>query len=77
MEVVWIIGFMFSVGYCDLLAVDGTWKALGLMLIFAFLWPLLLGAELGGHINYGNDASNPSLQGAGHLVDRTLQGVVG
>ncbi len=72
MEIVWIIGFMFSVGYCDLLKVDGTWRAIGIMLLFAFLWPLLLGAELGGHINSGDDTSNPTGQGMTHETGKKV-----
>lgn len=66
MEIVWIIGFMFSVGYCDLLEVDGTWRALGIILIYAFLWPLLLGAEFGGHVHSGDDTSNSSVHRMAH-----------
>lgn len=59
METAWVIGFMFSVGYLDLLKIEGFWKALGLMLLSALLWPLFLGAAIGGHMDGKGRTSSP------------------
>ena len=46
MEIVWLIGYVFSVGYCDILSIKGFWASIGVIILFAILWPLFLGVEM-------------------------------
>ena len=72
MEIVWLIGYVFSVGYCDILSIKGFWASIGVIILFAILWPLFLGVEMRDIIK----SSNVTVQGTRHLVAGTQQRIV-
>ena len=53
--ILWIIGWLFFIGYTDMQ--PETFKETAVAALTFFLWPWLLGAQIGGHLDMNKGKS--------------------